>query len=232
MKNLSVLLIVALLAAVSCSFVRYNGKGDKGKRVVCGGPVETRSIDGLGVFSSIEVNGSADVDFVQGESCSVMVKANAEVFDYLDFKVEDGVLRLQAKDKWNLVAEEFDIRVTAPCVRNLVVNGAADLDIKSGYRSGEDLTMVINGAGDFEIEGLAVPNFSVTVNGAGDISVDYMDVESITVVINGAGEADLSGRALKADFSVSGAGEIDARALVCDQVTTFKSGLASIKLRK
>ena len=232
MKNLFILLTVALLTAVSCTFVHYNGKGGKGKRVVCGGPVESRSIDGLGDFSAIVVNGSADVDFVQGESSAVMVKANAEVFDYLDFKQEDGVLYLQAKDKLNIVAEEFDIRVTAPSLRSVVINGAADLDIKSGYRSGEDLTMVINGAGDFEIEGLAVPNFSVTVNGAGDISADYMDVESITVAINGAGEADLSGRALKADFSVSGAGAIDARALVCDNVTTHKSGIASIKLRK
>ena len=50
-------------------------------------------------------------------------------------------------------------------------------------------------------------------------------------MVNGAGDIDLSGKAVKASFSVNGAGDIDARRLECNDFTTSKSGLASIKTK-
>ena len=225
-------LACAGIVAASCVLLFSSCIGETGKRVVCKGEVVTREISGLAGFEALMVNGAADLTFVQAEEFSVTVKANAQVFDHIDYKVEDGVLLLQALDNVNIVAEEYDIRVAAPYLASVTVNGAADFDVKGGYRADTDFAVTINGAGDFELRGIVVPGFFVTVNGAGDISADNIDVETLEITINGAGEAELSGKAEHARLSVSGAGEIDARQLVCEDVSVRKSGVATVKLRK
>ena len=203
---------------------------NNGKKVTCKGPVITKELD-LSGFEAITVNGSSDMELIQGDYFKVLVKANEEVFDYIDYKVEDGVLILETKDHVNIRAEEYDITITLPTLKELVVNGAADVDLKNGYVSGEKLKVLVNGAGDFDLSGIAVPSLSFTLNGAGDIEADGLDVQELIVAVNGAGDIDVSGRADEATFSVSGAGDIDARGLECVKVNTHKSGMASIRLK-
>lgn len=216
-----------LVLACSCINIHYNGNG---KRIVCKGPVEEKSLDLTG-FNAINVNGSSDMIITQSESFSVKVKANEEAFEYLDYEVEDGVLIIKTKDNVQIVAQTYEVYVTLPCLENLVVNGAADADIHD-YSSAKDLTVLVNGAGDFEISSVKVPSLSFTVNGAGDIDATELDVESIAVRVNGAGDVNLSGKATKADFSVTGAGDIDAYDLEMEDYEVHKTGLASIKLPK
>jgi hypothetical protein len=202
---------------------------NNGKKVTCKGPVITKELD-LSGFDAITVNGSSDMELIQGDYFKVLVKANEEVFDYIDYKVEDGVLILETKEHVNIRAEEYDITITLPTLKELVVNGAADVDLKNGYVSGESLKVSVNGAGDFDLSNIAVPSLSFILNGAGDIEADGLDVEELNVTVNGAGDIDVSGRADEATFSVSGAGDIDARGLECVKVNTRKSGMASIRL--
>lgn len=203
---------------------------NNGKKVTCKGPVVTKELD-LSGFEAITVNGSSDMELIQGDYFKVLVKANEEVFDYIDYKVEDGVLILATKENVNIRAEEYDVTITLPTLKELVVNGAADVDLKNGYVSGEKLKVLVNGAGDFDLSGIAVPSLSFTLNGAGDIEADGLDVQELIVAVNGAGDIDVSGRADEATFSVSGAGDIDARGLECVKVNTHKSGMASIRLQ-
>ena len=199
-----------------------------GKAIRCKGPVTEKSMD-LKDFSSIVVNGSADMNLYQGDAFSVVVTANEEVFQYLDYRVEDGVLILATKDNVQIRAEKHELAVTLPCLESLQVNGAADVEIPDGYVSGKALNIVVNGAGDFDFESVAVPSVAFTLNGAGDIDANGLDVEKVSVTVNGAGDIVLAGRATEAYISVHGAGDVDARELVCDKWETHRAGLATIK---
>lgn len=203
---------------------------NSGKRVTCKGPVITKTLD-LGGFDAITVSGGADIELFQGDECEVSVKANQDVFDYLDYEVSGTTLIIKTKDNIGIRAEEYDITVTLPVLNAVTVNGASDMDIKNGYASDKALEIEINGAGDIDITGISVPSLTVILNGAGDIDVNDMDVESLSVSISGAGDVDLSGKAARAEFTVAGAGDIDARGLDCTDVQTHKSGIASIKLK-
>lgn len=232
MKRVVSLIGAAMLCA-ACVFPINGLNGvtvNNGKKVTCKGPVITKELN-LSGFDAITVNGSSDMELFQGESFQVLVKANEEVFDYIDYKVEDGVLILETKDLVNIRAEEYDVTITLPVLKELIVNGAADVDIKKGYAASENLNVQVNGAGDFDLSGIAVPSLSFTLNGAGDIEADGLDVDILSVAVNGAGDIDVSGKAGKASFRVSGAGDIDARGLDCESVTTHKSGMASIRLK-
>lgn len=232
MKRVVSLIGAAMLCA-ACVFPINGLNGisvNSGKKVTCKGPVITKTLD-LSDFDAITVNGSSDMEIFQGDSFKVFVKANEEVFDYIDYKVEDGVLVLETKDNVNIRAEEFDITITLPVLKKLLVNGAADVDLKTGYKSSENLEILVNGAGDFDFSGIAVPSLSFILNGAGDIEANGLDVEVLALTVNGAGDIDVSGKAGKASFSVSGASDIDARNLECPSINTKKSGIASIRLK-
>lgn len=229
MKKIAIVLTMALMA-VSCKFVSYTGEAKPGSgRIVCTGPVVTRTLPELTGFDAIKVNGQADVWFTQGEAYEVSVKANEEVFDYLDFTIEEGALVLQIKDKKNIKAETFDVYVTGPVLKDVRVNGASDFKM-ADYSATEDLNVVVNGAGDFELKRINTLSLGFVVNGAGDIDAEAIAVEKLTVEVNGAGDVEVSGTAGSAYFKVSGAGDINARELVCSDIQTKKSGVASIKL--
>lgn len=226
MKKLFVI-AAAMALITSCMHVNFNG----GKPILCKGPVVEKEMEGLSGFEGITANGAIDIYFCQGSTYSVQVKANEEVFNYLDYRVEDGTLILGAKDNANIRAEEYKVNVTLPLVTQIQVNGAADVRQVGEYSSDKEMSVRVNGAGDIDFkEKLSIPAIHINVNGAGDIRISDMDVDELVIKVNGAGDAVLGGKAASAHFSVNGAGDIDARGLECNDVTTQKAGLASIRL--
>lgn len=223
------LVILAIVGLFSSCVFRVNNSFTNGKNVRCKGEVVTTDMQ-LSGFDAIRIDGKGDIEFVQAEETSVAVTANSEVFDHLDFVVEDSVLVIRTINNVNIVAEEFDIRVSAPVLKDISVNGASDFDIPLSYISEEPLSINVNGAGDFEVKNVQVPAFSVSVNGAGDLDAENLNVGSLSVTVNGAADVELSGTAASASFSISGAGDIDARNLSCEDVTTTKNGIGKIKL--
>ncbi len=219
-------LLILAVAATACTF---NVNSWNGKRVICKGEVIEKQLD-LQDFNAIVVNGHADITILQADEFIVSVLANEEVFEYLDYSVNEGSLYIETKDNVNIKAvDKYEITVSLPCLEDITVNGAADALLKD-YASDSDLNVKINGAGDLDIYSLNVKELSISVNGAGDINAQGIDVENLKISINGAGDAKLSGKAASASFGVSGAGDIDARNLECGDVQTRKSGAASIKL--
>ena len=213
----------------SCFSIHINND----KRIVCKGEVETHEMN-LEAFRQVVLNGSADLEISQAEACRVKVTANEEVFQYLDYRVEDGVLILEtAKDgkPVHIQAKTFTVYLSAPLLESLTVNGAADAEM-SGYTSDSEIAMTVNGAGDISLSDIKVPTLRFAVNGAGDLDAKGLDTGNLYVSVTGAGDIRLSGQSGYANFSVTGAGDIDARGLDCPKVDKHKSGAASIRLKK
>ena len=218
--------VIALLSMVlttSCFSFHMNGSGIK-----CNGPVVEKDLE-LKDFTSIVVNGSSDIILSQADTYSVVVTANEEVFDHIDYRIQGGVLTIGTKNNVTLRAEKYEIAIALPELESFIINGAADLNQTGTYTSEKDLTVQVNGAGDLNFIGIKVPNLTFTVNGACDIKASGLDVQNLVVNVNGAGDAVLSGKAVTAHFSVNGAGDIDARNLECESYTTHRAGVASIR---
>ena len=221
--------LCTLVMATSCI---YSVNLNLGKRIVCKGEVEIHEME-LGSFSQVVLNGSADMKIGQKEGCMVKVEANEEVFDYLDFRVEDDVLILETKKDGKtvqLAAQTFCIYIDAPVLEGVTVNGASDAEMED-YTSDKDFSIAVNGAGDLELEDIKVPTLSFVINGAGDLEAKDIDVQTLNVTVNGAGDVEVSGKAESASLRVSGAGDIDARDLDCPNIEKSKTGAASIRIR-
>ncbi|MBO7070768.1 MAG: DUF2807 domain-containing protein [Bacteroidales bacterium] len=225
MKKLFILTVLPLLIA-SCT-INING----GKTVKCTGPVEERTIDLTADFHAIEINGGFDLKLVDAP-CALTVKANNDAFDYLEIKVkEGGTLVIETKDHVNIAAEECLFTVSSDKLRQLVVNGAVDLEYTCTKEYKEPLEIVVNGAGDMEIEKFTGPELSVNINGAADLEITELNTKNLVIEINGAGDVEVAGETDNASFTVNGAGAINATQLVTkNNPKVSTSGLASVKL--
>jgi len=219
--------IVALLVATACNF---NINVGNGKAVNCKGPVQDKELDLKG-FDKVQMNTTCDIRLTQRDAFLVDVRANEEVFAYLDFSVEDGTLYLKTKDNVQIRAEEYELTIGLPLLKDFTVNGACDLEWNGGYYAGEDLTFTLNGAGDLELYDIQVPSLTLKVNGAADVEMDKIDVMELAVIVNGAGDVGVTGKADKAVFNVSGVGSIDASELDAGAVETHKAGVATIRTK-
>ena len=229
MKKILYFAAAALLCA-SCFNVNVNFKDFQKGTIKGVGPVETRTMD-LRDFNGICVKGGADVKFSQADSFSVSVTTQENVFDSLDFVVEDGILLIQTVSGKGVSAEKYEISISLPELSSIEINGAIEFKALTPWTVSGDLDIVINGAGDLSFKQLTCEKLSLKVNGASDVDASGLDVAAVDVKINGAGDVELSGKAGEADFEVMGAGDIDARELaVAGEVRKKTAGAARIRL--
>ncbi|MBQ9192658.1 MAG: DUF2807 domain-containing protein [Bacteroidales bacterium] len=217
-----------VLLCTSCFHVNTNWKG--GKDSIKGeGPVVSKSFD-LKDFDRIVINGHADATFTQSDTYEVTLRAQENIFSYVDFRVEGTTLILETKEKRSVRSTEYDVTVKAPALSRIEVNGAADFDIPAGLTCDGDFQIEVNGAGDLSFHAVRCNDLSIMVNGAADADLKAIDVQRLKVEVNGAGDVNVDGKAGAADLSVNGAGDIDATGLqVSGEVNKRASGLAKIK---
>jgi hypothetical protein len=209
----------------------YKGSFLGGKNAIKGeGPVITKSFD-LKDFDRIVINGQADATFTQADTYEVTLRAQENVFDYVDYRVEGTTLILELKDKRTVRSTDFDVTLKAPALKGIEINGAADFDIPAGLTSDADLKIAVNGAGDLTFNAVRCNNLTVEANGAADVDLNTIDVQKLKVEVNGAGDVNIDGKAAEADLTVNGAGDIEATGLqVAGKVSKHAAGIASIKL--
>ena len=175
MKQILYMAATVLLCS-SCFHVNTNWTGG-GKNAIKGeGPVITKSFD-LKDFDRIVINGQADATFTQSDTYEVTLRAQENVFDYVDYRVEGTTLA------------DFDIPAGLKSDDDLQieVNGAGDLTFNAVRCN--NLTIQANGAADVDLTDINVQKLKVDVNGAGDVIVEGNAADA-DLSVNGAGDID------------------------------------------
>ena len=225
------LILCAVAAASSCTFVRINKNAFDGFNSEHVSPSKDIATNTYGVpqFTAIESTIGADIDYVMTEGePSITVEAPENYIDHLNFKVEDGVLKVRFDDNKNYSFGRVNVKASSATLEKLSILGAGDFDCDGLESSGMDVN--VSGAGDVTFNNLKCSgDVSVTVRGAGDIDILGLSCQDISVEIMGAGDARLSGSAASAHLSIKGAGDIDASMLDCEDVSTSVAGMGSIR---
>lgn len=224
------MLVSFFLSAVClCSCINVNVRNDGGgKTVKCKGEIIEQTMDFTG-FTAITVEGAARIDFVQADEFKLLVKANEDVFDYLDYYMRDTELVLSTKDHITIQADEYKLLIQAPAISPLKVEGAAQINIDKGYVSDKEFAVEIDGAATLDFTGIVVPSLDLVINGAGKFALRDIQVGTLEAEINGAGSGSISGVADSAKLTVAGAGNINVRKLQCPNIEKHAEGLAVIR---
>ena len=199
-----------------------------GKRIKGTGAVERTTRD-VKDFKSIDVMTSANVFVKQSTTFKVEVEAQKNIADVLETVVEEGTLKIKLKQgSWNLSFDKLNIYVEMPTVETLEISGSGDLKAETAL-TGDNMTVDITGSGNINIEkGLTAKSLKIRIGGSGDIKIDSIAVNELSTKIAGSGGLIVTGKADKADYTVSGSGDIDAKKLKSKAVEAAVSGSGNI----
>lgn len=138
-------------------------------------------------FTGIEVSGGFDVILSQGESESVTLQAQENLYKYIHVEVEQGILRIYTENNlWP--TEPLKAKIMFSDITRLHVSGGGDVKAENRIKA----------------EGL-----EIALSGGGDITAD-VDVTELNCSISGGGDARLNGSANKFDINMTGGGDLES----------------------
>lgn len=184
---------------------------------------ETRSIDAI---SSVQLEGTAIVDIIQGNVQVVTVSGYENLVSLFLTEVNNGNLVLRFKDPYYRVRKN-NIRVTlvVPDIQLVRSNGSGQINI-SNFFNKPYLASSVNGSGNITIANSSFLRAELKVNGTGNIyalgctaleanteifgsgNIEITCSQKISAFVYGSGNIDYWGRPAITNTLVSGTGRI------------------------
>lgn len=217
MKRIIALVFLALLL-INCS---------KNQVVVGSNNIITQEKQ-LSAYDRIEVLGSYDVIFTDGEVGKIKIKAPDNILPLIQAEVSDGLLKIGAEKNRYKVKEPIIIYVPVDSrLKQVDIKGSADIYSEKNLET-KTLNVGIYGSGDARLA-VDVSSLALEVVGAGDIRVSGR-AKDLSIDISGSGDVDTSKlTAEKAVISISGAGDVSAYVTEDVDVSITGSGDVIIK---
>lgn len=214
--------ILALLCATSC----VNENGSQTTQVPQVGKVVP-----MQRFADINIVGSMQVFYTQGENHSVRVEAEPKAFERLLIYVKGNELFVTSKESQQLNMESMEnvkVYVTSPNLIEVSVTGSgiftatkkvqlANLDVEltgSGVVAFDDalscknLDVELTGSGSVKLAGAVVKKLSTKVTGTGDVNYYNLKAERAESNISGTGTITMNGTVGEHVKNITGTGKI------------------------
>jgi hypothetical protein len=141
-------------------------------------------------FSTIVLEGAAEVVINQGASESLTIEAEDNLLPLIASEVSDGVLHLYL----GRPGSRDVVSPTQP-IRFLV--GVKDLG-----------ALYLAGRGSIHAGALQVPNLKVNMSGSGDVTLDELRAETLTVTLNASGNFTASGETHRLEVFLEGTDQV------------------------
>jgi hypothetical protein len=179
-------------------------------------------------FKGIDVSGGFDITRIQGNTESLTLTAQKNLFDHFTVEVDNGTLKVYTRN--NLMATQpMKARITFKSISDLKVSGGGDVTSETPvnvealdvYVSGggdfssvinsEELKCHISGGGDAEIGG-KTKTYYLDISGGGNLKSD-VNAGVISCRIAGGGDLYLrdEDKTSEADIDVNGGGDMDIK---------------------
>ena len=217
MKRIIALVFLALLM-INCS---------KNQVVVGSNNIITQEKQ-LSAYDRIEVLGSYDVIFTDGEVGKIKIKAPDNILPFIQTEVSDGLLKIGTGKNRHRVKQPIIIYVPVDSrLKQVDIKGSADIYSEKNletkalnvgiYGSGDvrlqveasSLALKIDGSGDIRVGG-KTDNLSININGSGDVEVPNLKAEKAVIKVNGSG--DVSAYVTDdLDVSIAGSGDVTVK---------------------
>ena len=217
MKRVIALVFLALLL-INCS---------KNQVVVGSNNIITQEKQ-LSAYDRIEVLGSYDVIFTDGEVGKIKIKAPDNILPLIQTEVSDGLLKIGAEKNRYKVKEPIIIYVPVNSrLKQVDIKGSADIYSEKNLET-KTLNVGIYGSGDVRLQ-VEASSLALKIDGSGNIRVGGK-TDNLSININGSGDVEVPNlKAEKAAISISGAGDVSAYVTEDVDISIVGSGDVIIK---
>ena len=204
-KCIVTMLAVAITTLFSgCVTVNF---GAGGNMVLGKGDLKSTEYN-VGAYTAVDIRTGMELIYSEEVSDKVVIEIQENLIEYLDVRVENGVLIVDTKNPINTGSKDPKIYISNPDLSKISVSGfiiMSDCDKISGE------------------------SFVLEVFGAAEIEAEF-DVDELHINGSGAVNMDLSGRADTADINISGAGAIEAMELQTKSAFVAISGTGDVEI--
>jgi hypothetical protein len=173
------------------------------------GPLAARA-QAVEPFDAIEISGSAQVRFEQGDADRVTVEGDEDAQRAVSLEVRGGTLAIRNAGSWMFWREgRARVNVTARTLRRVTISGAADFVAPGALRTGA---------------------LRVDISGAGLARFDRLQADELAFSISGSGEGQAAGTLDLLRVSISGKGDFRGENLHAQRARVSVSGLGDVKV--
>lgn len=208
----------------------------------------------VGSFDAISTSSSVDVIYTQSSgSQSVEIYAPDNLIDYIDVRVDGGVLKVgfnSPKNNFSISGKhKKEVRVSAPAVNSLRASSSGDIILKNGLKTSgkvtvkatssgdvtggsivcDDFVTVANSSGDVVLEQVTCSNFSADASSSGDVTVKNLKATNVSADASSSGDVILGGTCENATFSASSSGDVEAKGLKAVNVIASASSSGDVE---
>jgi len=178
-------------------------------------------------FDRLTLRGSYELELMAGKAYALSLTGDAGVLEKLETRVTERtlVIGLPGERRWRDL-DGIEARLSLPTLRGLTIDGAADADLKA--LDSDELEITINGAGSIAAEGRC-GTLSLITNGAGDFEGETLRCRSVAITINGAGDAVVyAAESLRS--AINGVGDVTVYGNPT-QISKSRSGFGSVTIK-
>lgn len=198
-KKLLIVFIIMALVQGACSFGTFSPI-----IVVGSGKLlrENRSVSG---FSSVELQGSANVDVTFGATELVVIEADDNILPLIETKVYNGQLIISTKSNTSInTANPVRVDVTMKALKGVTLSGSGNIDVAK--MAGDSLTVTLPGSGKITVTGSSTA-VNISLPGSGNILCSGLQAKTATVKLSGSGNVEVFA-SQSLDASILGSGTI------------------------
>jgi hypothetical protein len=202
-KTIFIILITLALSAMACSIgtiaVNPGGQIQGSGNVVS----ENRSVSG---FTSIALQGSANVYVTIGDTESVVVKTDDNILPLIETRVQNGQLIISTKDNTSFTTSADPVRVDVAMksLDDIKLSGSGIINVPE--LNGEAINVNLPGSGNINVAG-EVAHANINLGGSGIVSCSGLKAKSATVNLSGSGNVKVYASD-SLDATLSGSGTI------------------------
>jgi hypothetical protein len=185
---------------------------------------ETRDVRG---FDKIELSGTGKLLIEQGDTESLAITTDDNLFKHIRTEVLGSTLKLSSKDMVMLdPSDGVTYKLVVKKLTALRLSGGTEVDAK-GIKT-DFFSITVSGAGSIKISG-ETKHQEITISGAGEYNAENFKSKHTSITVSGVGEAVLAASDTL-EVNVSGAGEV--KYIGDPVVTQHISGAASVEKKK
>ena len=221
MSKKIIITFIALLTLCSCGIERDNKRTGK----------ETTMAVNVKDFTELEIAGSFNVYFTQGNTTSVKIRGHEKALKNVNIVSDGKTLTIGTKKSWKFLSfydSDIDVYVTSPNLRSVSIAGSGEF--KSGTKIDTDRMYIsvagngevdiqdiicdnlkgeIAGSGEIDIKRITTPNAELSIAGSGDIDIENAVIDNVACEIAGSGNIELKGNIRHHTQEIAGSGSVN-----------------------
>jgi len=196
----------------------------RGEQVKGDGKIQRQARE-TGHFTGLSFSLPGKVEVRSGGKEGVTVETDANLLPLIETVVENGTLKIRAKNHANLQTRTLRFVVQARDLERLSLAGSGDVD--ADVLRGQRIRVDIGGSGNVRVGKVEGAGMDVDIGGSGDLEVDGGNARSLSISIAGAGDVDM-GRVRSEDARVNIAGSGDAKVWARNQLDVAVAGSGDV----